>query len=198
MLGLKIFVWLQTFCRGPFMPSHNFCHPVQSPKVQNGCLTKRHKSRSLFFSHLIWMIYLNVIVKPSLFWGFFTVRTLDVFFLPCEDFSLQAAHIIKVPFTVFTSCYRILLWFSIKGFSRYSISFFSRYFLKISLNVFFLRIFCLYLKWLYLDLAWGSRFLIFFFYFSFSFSKLLTQRVNNIINIFKIELGKLCTVITVA
>ena len=48
------------------MPSHNFCHPVQSPKVQNGCLTKRHKSRSLFFSHLIWMIYLNVIVKPVL------------------------------------------------------------------------------------------------------------------------------------
>ena len=28
MLGLKIFVQIQTFQRWPFVPSHNFCHPV--------------------------------------------------------------------------------------------------------------------------------------------------------------------------
>ena len=28
MLGLKIFVRVQTFRRRPFIPSHNFCHPV--------------------------------------------------------------------------------------------------------------------------------------------------------------------------
>ena len=27
MLGLKIFVRVQTFWRRPFVPSHNFCHP---------------------------------------------------------------------------------------------------------------------------------------------------------------------------
>ena len=27
MLGLKIFVGVQTFRRRPFLPSHNFCHP---------------------------------------------------------------------------------------------------------------------------------------------------------------------------
>ena len=29
MLELKIFVWVQTFRRRPFVPSHNFCHPGQ-------------------------------------------------------------------------------------------------------------------------------------------------------------------------
>ena len=27
MFGLRIFVWVQTFRRGPPMPPHNFCHP---------------------------------------------------------------------------------------------------------------------------------------------------------------------------
>ena len=32
MLGLKIFVQVQTFRRRPFVLSHNFCHPVPAPR----------------------------------------------------------------------------------------------------------------------------------------------------------------------
>ena len=42
MFGLKLFVRVQTFRRGPQVPPHNFCHPAQvsdTPKViSNGSI----------------------------------------------------------------------------------------------------------------------------------------------------------------
>ena len=48
MLGLKIFVRVQTFRQRPFVPSHNFCHPAQryiSSRITNPLKHRANQSQ---------------------------------------------------------------------------------------------------------------------------------------------------------
>ena len=95
----------QTFRRRPFMAAHNFFHPLQSPKaVSTEWLFDEETQKQepvLFSPHLDDLPECDSEAQPVLK-RFLRSEDFGCFFLPCDDFSLQAAHIIKVPFTVFT------------------------------------------------------------------------------------------------
>ena len=67
MFGLKIFVRVQTFCRGPPMPPRNFCHPEQLLYF----LLDNMKTSAIIFYHeqpiLNSLNILKIILQPSNF-----------------------------------------------------------------------------------------------------------------------------------
>ena len=68
MLELKIFVWVQTFRRRPFAPSHNFCppcirsHPILILKFWPGSLINLHLENKLVNETDWWLMIPTIMI----------------------------------------------------------------------------------------------------------------------------------------
>ena len=105
MFGLKIFVWVQTFQRGPPVPPHNFYYP--------GCICKGKSSKMHVFIVNVLLCYLVVAAVLSPVWWvlclyiyyFFAVAFLCTLFLClCCCVHFFCACVVVFIFFVFVCC----------------------------------------------------------------------------------------------